>query len=73
MSHKIQIDLCEIFGVKEGQEFSIDKTKYKIENNILQTGFGDFWVKMKKLYLGFARNMKSKLENQLEILNFKQF
>lgn len=37
MSHKIKIDLCEVFGVKEGQEFKIDESgwKYKIENNNL--------------------------------------
>lgn len=37
MSHKIKIDLCELFGVKEGQEFKIDESgwKYKIENNNL--------------------------------------
>ena len=35
MSHKIKIDLCEVFGVEEGQEFKIDESgwKYKIENN----------------------------------------
>lgn len=35
MSHKIKIDLCKLFGVKEGREFKIDESgwKYKIENN----------------------------------------
>ena len=35
MSHKIKINLCEVFGVKEGEEFKIDESgwKYKIENN----------------------------------------
>lgn len=46
MSHKIKIDLCELFGVKEGQEFKIDESgwKYKIENNNLFSYSCGNWV-----------------------------
>lgn len=45
MSHKIKIDLCEIFGVKEGQEFKVENfnTKYKIKNNILNVWLCGMW------------------------------
>ena len=49
MSHKIKIDLCEVFGVEEGQEFRFDTTfwKYKIENNSLfvsdYSEYEDWW------------------------------
>ena len=49
MSHKIQIDLCELFEVKEGQEFYIDshEVKYKIENNKLMVETINGWGKSK--------------------------
>lgn len=45
MSHKIKIDLCELFGVKEGQEFKVENfnTKYKIKNNILNVWLCGMW------------------------------
>ena len=46
---KVQIDLCELFEVKEGQEFYIDshEVKYKIENNKLMVGTINGWGKSK--------------------------
>ena len=45
MSHKIKIDLCELFGVKEGQEFKVENfnMKYKIKNNILNVWLCGMW------------------------------
>lgn len=46
---KVQIDLCEMFDVKEGQEFYIDshEVKYKIENNKLMVETISGWEKSK--------------------------
>lgn len=46
---KVQIDLCEMFDVKEGQEFYIDshEVKYKIENNKLMVETISGWGKSK--------------------------
>lgn len=46
---KVQIDLCELFEVKEGQEFYIDshEVKYKIENNKLMVETINGWGKSK--------------------------
>jgi len=46
---KVQIDLCEMFDVKEGQEFYIDshEVKYKIENNKLMVETINGWGKSK--------------------------
>ena len=46
---KVQIDLCEVFGVKEGEEFYIDLhgVKYKIENDKLMEEFHNGWDETK--------------------------
>ena len=68
MSHKIKIDLCEVFGVKEGQEFRIlpSSSKYKIENNILMCCFEDVgWDKSVRSLGEFLNPTK---EFEIEIL-----
>ena len=46
---KVQIDLCELFEVKEGQELYIDshEVKYKIENNKLMAETISDWGESK--------------------------
>lgn len=67
MSHKIKIDLCEVFGVKEGQEFKIihSEVKYKIENNVLMRSdsLKTFWVQSNLTLNWIALNVK-----EIEIL-----
>lgn len=38
---EIKLDLCDLFGVKEGQEFKANWNKYKIENNQLKVYFSE--------------------------------
>lgn len=70
---KVQIDLCEVFGVKEGQEFYIDshEVKYKIEDNKLMVETINGWGKSKNniawlLQLHDIEILKPKLPEEIK-------
>lgn len=70
---KVQIDLCEMFDVKEGQEFYIDshEVKYKIENNKLMVETISGWEKSKNniawlLQLHDIEILKPKLPEEIK-------
>lgn len=66
MSYKIKIDLSEMFGVKEGQEFRFVgyRQKYKIENGILYS-YSDYTLDWFKTNFTLS-NIKTEFE--IEIL-----
>ena len=76
----MKIDLCELFGVEEGEEFQIELNdgliedlKYRVEDNCLEWCEKEIEVENRYYYAGFGVNDIKDIENIIKLPKKKQF